>query len=177
MYVQVCTRPDIAFAVGILGRYQSNPGLDHWRTAKKVMRKKRRRCSEDFITSHKWIFNVNTCYLVEGERSKPGCVGYCSGSGVSLANGSTVAWVKEKLTAIDPVQRTLSYEIVDNNIGFGEYAATLKVFPDVNEGCTVEWSYVCDPVGAFSDEQLKSYIDLCVHTMGERMEAELQATE
>ena len=26
MYAQVCTRPDIAFAVGMLGRYQSNPG-------------------------------------------------------------------------------------------------------------------------------------------------------
>ncbi|KAL0386504.1 UNVERIFIED_CONTAM: Retrovirus-related Pol polyprotein from transposon TNT 1-94 [Sesamum latifolium] len=38
MYAQVCTRPDIAFAVGMLGRYQSNPGLDHWRAAKKVMR-------------------------------------------------------------------------------------------------------------------------------------------
>ncbi|XP_068638322.1 lachrymatory-factor synthase-like [Aristolochia californica] len=132
---------------------------------------------EDFITSHKWILNVDTCYLVEGERSKPGCVRYCAGSGVSSADGSTVAWAKEKLTAIDPVQRTLSYEIVDNNIGFGEYAATLKVSPDVNEGCTVEWSFVCDPVGAFSEEQFKSYIDLCVHTMGERMEAELLATE
>ncbi|KAK4391516.1 Retrovirus-related Pol polyprotein from transposon TNT 1-94 [Sesamum angolense] len=37
MYAQVCTRPDIAFAMGILGRYQSNPSLDHWRAAKKVM--------------------------------------------------------------------------------------------------------------------------------------------
>ncbi|XP_041002881.1 secreted RxLR effector protein 161-like [Juglans microcarpa x Juglans regia] len=38
MYAQVCTRPDIAFAIGMLGRYQSDPGLDHWRAAKKVMR-------------------------------------------------------------------------------------------------------------------------------------------
>ena len=38
MYAHVCTRPDIAFVVGMLGRYQSNPGLDHWRAAKKVMR-------------------------------------------------------------------------------------------------------------------------------------------
>ena len=37
MYAQVCTRPDIAFAIGMLGRYQSNPGMDHWRAAKKVM--------------------------------------------------------------------------------------------------------------------------------------------
>ena len=38
MYAQVCTRPDIAFVVRMLGRYQSNPGLDHWKAAKKVMR-------------------------------------------------------------------------------------------------------------------------------------------
>ena len=38
MYAQVCTRPDISFVVGMLGRYQSNPGLDHWRNAKKDLR-------------------------------------------------------------------------------------------------------------------------------------------
>ena len=38
MYAQVCTRPDISFVVGMLGRYQSNSGLDHWRAAKKVLR-------------------------------------------------------------------------------------------------------------------------------------------
>ena len=29
MYAQVCTRLDIAFVVGVLGRYLSNPGLMH----------------------------------------------------------------------------------------------------------------------------------------------------
>ena len=38
MYAQTCTRPDISFAVGMLGRYQSNPGLEHWKAAKKVLR-------------------------------------------------------------------------------------------------------------------------------------------
>ncbi|XP_047180270.1 secreted RxLR effector protein 161-like [Vigna umbellata] len=38
MYAQVCTRPDIAFAVGVLGRYQSNPSVDHSKATKKVMR-------------------------------------------------------------------------------------------------------------------------------------------
>ena len=33
MYAQVCTRPDIAYAVGILRTYQSNPGLYHWKAA------------------------------------------------------------------------------------------------------------------------------------------------
>ena len=38
IYVQTCTRPDISFAVGMLGRYQSNHGLDYWKAAKKVLR-------------------------------------------------------------------------------------------------------------------------------------------
>ena len=38
MYAQVCTRLNIAFVVGMLGRYQSNLGKDHWKAAKKVMR-------------------------------------------------------------------------------------------------------------------------------------------
>ena len=29
MYAQVCTRLDIVFVVGMLGRYQSNPGIDY----------------------------------------------------------------------------------------------------------------------------------------------------
>ena len=29
MYAQVCTRPGITFAVGVLGRYYSDPGVDH----------------------------------------------------------------------------------------------------------------------------------------------------
>ena len=38
MYAQVCTRPDIAYIVGMLGRYLSNPGMDHWIAVKRVMR-------------------------------------------------------------------------------------------------------------------------------------------
>ena len=34
MYAQVCTHPDIAYIVGMLGRYLSNPGIDHWKKAK-----------------------------------------------------------------------------------------------------------------------------------------------
>ena len=38
MYAQVCTRPDLAYVTGVLGRYQKNPGLDHWKAVKKVLR-------------------------------------------------------------------------------------------------------------------------------------------
>lgn len=38
MYAKVCTRSNIAFIVGMLERYSSNPGMDHWKATKKVMR-------------------------------------------------------------------------------------------------------------------------------------------
>ena len=38
MYVQVCTRLDIAFVVSVLGTYLSDPGQSHWKMAKKVLR-------------------------------------------------------------------------------------------------------------------------------------------
>ena len=33
MYAKVCTRPNNAYAVGMLGRYQNNLGLYHWKAA------------------------------------------------------------------------------------------------------------------------------------------------
>jgi hypothetical protein len=37
-YAQVCTRPDLAFVTRILGGYQSNPEIKHWRMVKKTLR-------------------------------------------------------------------------------------------------------------------------------------------
>ena len=38
MYAMICTRPDIAFAVGVVSRYMSNPGKKHWEAVKGLMR-------------------------------------------------------------------------------------------------------------------------------------------
>ena len=38
MYAQVCTRPYIAFVVGVLGKYLSDYSQSHYKEAKKVLR-------------------------------------------------------------------------------------------------------------------------------------------
>ncbi|CAM8923700.1 unnamed protein product [Rhodiola kirilowii] len=38
MYAMTCTRPDIAFAVGKLSRYTSNPSMQHWQVIHRVLR-------------------------------------------------------------------------------------------------------------------------------------------
>ncbi|GJV05591.1 zinc finger, CCHC-type containing protein [Tanacetum coccineum] len=38
MYAITCTRPDIAFAVGKLSKYTSNPGTQHWQAIQRVLK-------------------------------------------------------------------------------------------------------------------------------------------
>ena len=38
MYTMVCTRPDIAHAVGVVSRFMSNPGKEHWAAVKWILR-------------------------------------------------------------------------------------------------------------------------------------------
>jgi hypothetical protein len=37
MYAMVCTRPDIAHAVGVVRRYMKNPGKEHWQEVKWIL--------------------------------------------------------------------------------------------------------------------------------------------
>ncbi|RVW23003.1 Retrovirus-related Pol polyprotein from transposon TNT 1-94 [Vitis vinifera] len=38
MYAMVCTRPDIAHAVGVVSRFMSKPGKQHWESVKWILR-------------------------------------------------------------------------------------------------------------------------------------------
>ncbi|KAA0056352.1 gag/pol protein [Cucumis melo var. makuwa] len=43
LYAMLCTRPDIFYSVGIVSRYQSNPGRDHWTAVKNILKYLRRK--------------------------------------------------------------------------------------------------------------------------------------
>ena len=51
MYAMLCIRPDVCLAISLAGRYQSNPGVDHW-TAVKNMLKYLKRTKDMF--PHLW---------------------------------------------------------------------------------------------------------------------------
>ena len=51
-----CKRPDITFIVGILGRYLSKLGMDHWRSAKRVFRYLQR--TKDHILTYKRLDQI-----------------------------------------------------------------------------------------------------------------------
>ena len=38
MYAMLCTRPDVNLVVSLVGRYQSNPGKEHWTVVKNILK-------------------------------------------------------------------------------------------------------------------------------------------
>ena len=87
MYAQVCTRPDIAFVVGMLGRYQSNSGIDHWKAAKKVMR--HLQGTKDYKLMYRRTSNLKVVGYSDSDFA--GCVDSCkstSGYIFILAGGA-----------------------------------------------------------------------------------------
>ncbi|EOY10029.1 Cysteine-rich RLK (RECEPTOR-like protein kinase) 8 [Theobroma cacao] len=79
-FYDVCTRLEIAFVVGMLGRYQSNPSMDHWKGVKKVMRDLKG--TKDYMLMYRRIDNLEVVgYLdsdftrcVDSQKSTPGYV-------------------------------------------------------------------------------------------------------
>ena len=98
MYAQVCTRPDIAYAVGVLGRYQSNPGVDHWRAAKKVMRYLQG--TKDYMLMYRQTDNLDLVGYSDADFA--GCVdSRKSTSGyIFIMAGGAVSWRSVKQTLI-----------------------------------------------------------------------------
>jgi hypothetical protein len=38
MYAMLCTRPDVCLAISLVGRYQSDPRVDHWTAVKNILK-------------------------------------------------------------------------------------------------------------------------------------------
>ncbi|CAL9020348.1 unnamed protein product [Prunus brigantina] len=100
MYAQVCTRPDLAFGVSMLGRFQSNPGQAHWVAGKKVMRYLQR------TKDYKLVFKKSESLELQGfaDADFAGCCQDTlkSTSGfVFMFGGAAVSWrsIKQPLTA------------------------------------------------------------------------------
>jgi len=99
MYAQTCTRPNISFAVSMLGRYQSNPGLDHWKASKKVLRYLQG--TKDHMLTYKRFYHLEVIgytdsYFVGCVDTRKSTFDY-----VYLLAGGSISWKSAKQTVID----------------------------------------------------------------------------
>lgn len=126
----------------------------------------------DFCSLHKCFPTVATCYQVDGFPGQPGLIRYCATAPIGN-DEATIQWAKEKLLSIDPIQRRLSYEIIESNLGFKSYVAVMQVVPsnggDGSIGCRIEWSFVCDPIEGWGLDDFLSYLDSSLQLIAEKI--------
>ena len=89
MYAMLCTRPDICYAVGMVSRFQSNPGPDHWTAVKNILKYLRR--TRNYMLVFSGIDLKMTGYTDSDFQADRDSRRSTSGSVFTL-NGGSVVW-------------------------------------------------------------------------------------
>ena len=88
MYAMLCTRPNICYSVGMVSRYQSNPGPKHWQAVKHILKYLRR--MRDYMLVYRCEDLIPIAYTdsdfqsyLDFKKSTSGCVFALGGSAIS----------------------------------------------------------------------------------------------
>ena len=88
MYAMLCTRPNICFAVGMVSRYQSEPGEEHWIAVKHILKYLRR--TRDYMLVYQdeslepiWYTNTDFQSDIDFRKSTSGYVFTFGGGAIS----------------------------------------------------------------------------------------------
>jgi len=147
MYAMLCTRPDIAHAVSITSRYQSDPGEEHWIAIKNIL-KYLRRTKDLFLIYGEGEFKV-VAYTDSDFQSDPN--DYKSTSGfVFTFNGGAVSWKssKQSITADSTTEAeyVAASEAAKEAAWMKKFISELGVVPSIEQPITL----FCDNNGAIA---------------------------
>ncbi|GJT09859.1 zinc finger, CCHC-type containing protein [Tanacetum coccineum] len=97
MYSMTCTKPDIAFVVGKLSRYTSNPGTQHWQKIQRVLKYLKK--TMDYRLTYNGYPSVLEGYTDASWISNTEDNSSISGW-VFLLGGGAISWASKKQTCI-----------------------------------------------------------------------------
>ena len=98
MYAMLCTRPDVCLAISLAGRYQSNPGGDHWIAVTNILKYPKR--TKDMFHIYggdkELVVNgyVDASFDTDLDDSKSQ-TGY-----IFILNGGAVSWCSSKQSVV-----------------------------------------------------------------------------
>ncbi|CAM8959674.1 unnamed protein product [Rhodiola kirilowii] len=95
MYAMTSTRPDIAFAVGKLSRYTSNPSMQHWQAIHRVLRYLKGTTNFGLVYSDfsSVIERFSDASWISNEEDHSSTSGW-----VFLLGGGAISWASKKQT-------------------------------------------------------------------------------
>ena len=148
MYAMLCTRPDINLAISLVGRYQSDPGMEHWTAVKNIL-KYLKRTKEMFLVyggDEELVVKgyVDASFDTDPDDSKSQ-TGY-----VYVLNGGAVSWCSSKQEVVAASTCEAEYiaasEAAHEGIWMKELITDLGVVPSASGPMTL----FCDNTGAIA---------------------------
>jgi hypothetical protein len=148
MYAMLCTRPDVNLAVSLVGRYQSNPGKEHWTAVKNIL---------------KYLKRTKDMFLVYGGDEELVVKGYVDASFdtdpddsksqtgyVYILNGGAVSWCSCKQSVVAGSTCEAEYiaasEAAHEAVWMKEFITDLGVIPNASGPMAL----FCDNTGAIA---------------------------
>ena len=112
MYAMLCTKSDICFVVGIVSRYQSNPGQKHWTAVNNIIKYLKR--TRDYILVYQANSLVPIVYTDSYFQSNKDSIKSTSGNVFTL-RGGPISW------------RSIKQSCVVDSLMEAEYVAAKEV--------------------------------------------------
>ena len=142
MYAQVCTRSDIAHIVGMLGRYLSDPGKDHWIAAKRVMKYLQR--TKDYMLTYQKSYQLEIIRYSDSDFARcRDSMKSTSGYIYLLARGA-ISWksVKQSIVASSTMAAKFvaCYEASNHGIWLRNFVTGLRIL----DGIEILLKLFCD---------------------------------
>jgi len=105
MYLAIITQPDIAYTVGYLARFNSNPGLTHWQAVKHLLHYLKG--TADYGITYAPDPNSNELFSTFSDADHGGCkdTGYSTGGYLVKIGSGAVSW-SSKLQSIIALSTT-----------------------------------------------------------------------
>jgi hypothetical protein len=151
MYAMLCTRPDIAHAVSLTSRYQSDPGMEHWTAVKNIL-KYLKRTKDMFLCyggDQELVVNgyTDASWNTDPDDSK-------SQSGyVFILNGAAVSWARSKQCTVAKSSTESEYiaasEASSEAVWMKRFIVELGVVPSALDPLII----YCDNMGAIANAQ------------------------
>jgi hypothetical protein len=133
MYAMLCTRPDVAHAISLTSRYQSDLGLEHWTAVKNIF-KYLRRTKDMFLVYGGEEELVASCYVDASFDTDPDDSKSQSGY-VFVMNGEAVSWRSSKQSVVTRSSTEAEYvaasEAAQEAVWMKVFISELSVVPSV----------------------------------------------
>ncbi|KAH9704345.1 hypothetical protein KPL70_011418 [Citrus sinensis] len=150
MYAMLCTRPGICFAVGMISRYQSNPGPEHWTAVKHIMKYLKRTKNYMLVYSGDELIPVGytDSDFMSDKDSRKSTSGYV----FTLGSGA-ISWRSVKQSCIADSTTEAEYvaasEAAKEAVWLRKFLQDLEVVPAV----TAPLKLFCDNSGAVAQSK------------------------